>query len=209
MTSQPLIPVTNGLNWPYVIDTGEVARRRRKESQHPTPATRARSLINTLDMESGLDRLGGRRGRRAMDGDERTADPGRHADRDDLSPDRVRELARLGTSEHRRPGSRPGTGVATHRLAKTNRACGKWARTARLRLAAVGDSLRAPSGGAAAHRLRRAAATGRGLICWPARTDAAGAFYDRSRNHGGTLVRHGDVREQAEESGLRARRRMR
>src|SRR5882757_10489095 len=41
MTSQPLIPVTNGLDWPYVIDTGEVARRRRKEASTRPPAARA------------------------------------------------------------------------------------------------------------------------------------------------------------------------
>jgi len=177
----------------------------------PGPLRRVQSLINTLDMESGLDRL-------AVAGDAAPwmatnglLTPGGTPTDDDLSTlTGVREGLRalvLQNTDGQAPD--PSLVWPLHQLAEDEPVRAGVGEDGAVRLAPVGDSLRArlvalllivsdaQRDGTWAHL----------LAC--ANDDCQWAFYDRSRNHGGTWCDMATCGNKLKNRDFRARQRVR
>jgi predicted RNA-binding Zn ribbon-like protein len=177
----------------------------------PGPLRRVQSLINTLDMESGLDRL-------AVAGDAAPwmatnglLTPGGTPTDDDLSTlAGVREGLRalvLQNTDGQAPD--PSLVWPLHQLAEDEPVRAGVGEDGAVRLAPVGDSLRArlvalllivsdaQRDGTWAHL----------LAC--ANDDCQWAFYDRSRNHGGTWCDMATCGNKLKNRDFRARQRVR
>jgi predicted RNA-binding Zn ribbon-like protein len=177
----------------------------------PDPLRRVQSLINTLDMESGLDRL-------AVAGDAAPwmatnglLTPGGTPTDHELSTligvrEGLRALVLQNTD-----GQAPDPSLVSplHRLAEDEPVRAAVGEDGAVRLAPVGDSLRArlvalllivsdaQRDGTWAHL----------LAC--ANDDCQWAFYDRSRNHGGTWCDMATCGNKLKNRDFRARRRVR
>jgi predicted RNA-binding Zn ribbon-like protein len=177
----------------------------------PDPLRRVQSLINTLDMESGLDRL-------AVAGDAAPwmatnglLTPGGTPTDDDLSTlIGVREGLRalvLQNTDGTAPN--PALVLPLHQLAESELVRATVGEDGAVRLAPAGGSLRArlmalllivsdaQRDGTWAHL----------LAC--ANDDCQWAFYDRSRNHGGTWCDMASCGNKLKNRDFRARRRVR
>jgi predicted RNA-binding Zn ribbon-like protein len=177
----------------------------------PDPLRRVQSLINTLDMESGLDRL-------AVAGDAAPwmatnglLTPGGTPTDDDLSTlIGVREGLRalvLQSTDGQAPD--PSLVSPLHRLAEDEPVRAAVGEDGAVRLAPVGDSLRARLVGLLliVSDTQRDGTWAHLLAC--ANDDCQWAFYDRSRNHGGTWCDMATCGNKLKNRDFRARRRVR
>ncbi|MDT5000220.1 MAG: hypothetical protein QOK12_2325 [Mycobacterium sp.] len=177
----------------------------------PEPLRRVQSLINTLDMESGLDRL-------AVAGDAAPwmatnglLTPGGTPTDDDLSTlIGVREGLRalvLQSTDGQAPD--PSLVSPLHRLVEDEPVRAAVGEDGAVRLAPVGDSLRARLVGLLliVSDAQRDGTWAHLLAC--ANDDCQWAFYDRSRNHGGTWCDMATCGNKLKNRDFRARQRVR
>jgi predicted RNA-binding Zn ribbon-like protein len=177
----------------------------------PEPLRRVQSLINTLDRESGLDRL-------AVAGDAAPwmatnglLTPGGTPTDDDLSTligvrEGLRALVLQNTD-----GQAPDPALVSplHRLVEDEPVRAAVGEDGAVRLAPVGDSLRARLVGLLliVSDAQRDGTWAHLLAC--ANDDCQWAFYDRSRNHGGTWCDMATCGNKLKNRDFRARQRVR
>jgi predicted RNA-binding Zn ribbon-like protein len=175
----------------------------------PEPLRRVQSLINTIDRESGLDRLASAGDAGPwMTANELLAPGGTPTDDDLLTLIGVREGLRALVQQST-DGEAPDPALVSplHQLAQSELAQAAVTDDGAVRLAPVGDSVRArlltlllivadaQRDGTWAHL----------LAC--ANDDCQWAFYDRSRNHGGTWCDMATCGNKLKNRDFRARRR--